>query len=75
MEDWSLKSPMPGTVLEVLVNVGDEVEQGTVLVIVEAVKMENELEAQCGGIVKEVKVKEGDFVNLGEELVVVTQKS
>ncbi len=75
MEGWSLKSPMPGTVLEVLVNVGDEVEQGTVLVIVEAVKMENELEAQCGGIVKEVKVKEGDFVNLGEELAVVTQKS
>lgn len=75
MEKWSLKSPMPGTVLEILVNVGDEVEQGAVLVIVEAVKMENELTAQCSGIVEEIRAEEGDFVNLGEELVVITQKS
>jgi biotin carboxyl carrier protein len=63
--------PMPGKVIAVLVSEGDSVERGQGLVIVEAMKMENEVRSPIGGTVKEVKVKSGDAVEGGAVLLVV----
>jgi len=63
--------PMPGKIVAVLVSEGDAVEKGQGLVIVEAMKMENEVRSPIGGAVKEIKVKPGDTVEGGAVLVVV----
>lgn len=68
----SVKAPMPGSVLEVKVSVGDEVSEGDVLLVLEAMKMENELTASQAGTVSEVLVKKGDTVNSGDSLVVLS---
>jgi biotin carboxyl carrier protein len=63
--------PMPGKVIAVLVSEGDQVERGQGLVIVEAMKMENEVRSPINGEVKEVKVKAGDSLEAGATLLVV----
>jgi biotin carboxyl carrier protein len=63
--------PMPGKVIAVLVSEGDSVERGQGLVIVEAMKMENEVRSPIAGTVKEIKVKPGDAVEGGAVLVIV----
>ena len=63
--------PMPGKVIAVLVSEGDKVERGQGLVIVEAMKMENEVRSPIAGEVKEVKVKAGDSLEAGAALLVV----
>ena len=63
--------PMPGKVIAVLVAEGDQVEKGQGLVIVEAMKMENEVHSPIAGEIKEIKVKPGDTVEGGALLVVV----
>jgi biotin carboxyl carrier protein len=63
--------PMPGKVIEVLVSEGDSVEKGQGLVIVEAMKMENEVRSPSAGEVKEIKVKPGDTVEAGAVLLIV----
>jgi biotin carboxyl carrier protein len=63
--------PMPGKVIAVLVSEGDNVERGQGLVIVEAMKMENEVRSPIAGEVKEIKVKPGDAVEGGAVLVIV----
>ncbi len=63
--------PMPGRVIAVLVSEGDKVERGQGLVIVEAMKMENEVPCPINGEVKEVKVQTGDALEAGAILVVV----
>jgi biotin carboxyl carrier protein len=62
---------MPGKVVRVLVQAGDEVQPRQGLVVVEAMKMENELRAARAGRVKEVFVTEGQSVEAGTALVVV----
>jgi len=64
----SLQSPMPGKVVKVLVAVGDEVKAGQGVVVVEAMKMENELRAPKDGKVKSIAVKEGQPVEAGQTL-------
>lgn len=66
-----LKSPMPGRVVKVLVAEGDSVTPGTPLVVVEAMKMENELVAESAGAVKKVYVQPGDAVEGGAQLVAI----
>jgi biotin carboxyl carrier protein len=66
-----IAAPMPGRVVKVLVAAGDEVGPRQPLVIVEAMKMENELSAKRGGRVKDVQVKEGMSVEAGRLLVIV----
>ena len=64
-------APMPGKILQMLVNAGDHVEAGDGLVILEAMKMETRLSAEAAGTIAEVRVAAGDTVNGGQVLVVV----
>lgn len=66
-----ITAPMPGRVLRVLVSPGDEVAAKQPLVVVEAMKMENELSAPRGGRVRDVAAREGASVEAGRLLVVV----
>ena len=67
-----VKSPMPGNILSVNVNVGDTVAEGQVLMILEAMKMENEITAPCSGTIAQVAVEKGQQVNSGDLLLVVS---
>jgi glutaconyl-CoA/methylmalonyl-CoA decarboxylase subunit gamma len=64
-----LKAPMPGRVVRVLVAVGQTVERGAPVVIVEAMKMENEMHAPASGVVLKVHVAEGATVDAGQMLI------
>lgn len=64
-------APMPGTILDVRVKAGDAVKAGDVLLILEAMKMENELTADKAGTVKEVMVSKGKAVSGGETLIII----
>jgi biotin carboxyl carrier protein len=66
-------SPMPGKVVKVLVKEGDEVEPGRPLVVVEAMKMENELVAEIPGTVQKVYVQPGDAVEGGAKLISIAE--
>jgi len=68
----TVKAPMPGMILRVLVKEGAEVVQGQGLVVVEAMKMENELKAPRAGLVAKVLAAPGDRVEKGTELVELT---
>jgi biotin carboxyl carrier protein len=61
-------APMPGKVIRVLVQAGDRVEAGQGLLVVEAMKMQNEIRSPKGGTVERLHVKEGQPVNAGEVL-------
>jgi len=67
----SVKSPMPGRVVRVLVAAGDRVGAGQPLVVVEAMKMENELRAPAAGVVTKVGVEAGAAVDTGAVLIVI----
>lgn len=64
-------SPLPGSVLSVKVNVGQAVKAGDVVVLVEAMKMENEIPAPCDGVVKQILVNKGTMVATGDTLMVI----
>lgn len=64
-----LRAPMPGLLLRVHVRPGQEVEAGDPLVVIEAMKMENELRAEAAGTVASVEAKEGETVNQDDLLV------
>ncbi len=66
-----LKAPMPGRVVLVEVSLGQAVQPGDGLVILEAMKMENEFKALTAGTVKEIRVEVGQAVNPGDVLVVI----
>jgi biotin carboxyl carrier protein len=66
-----VKAPMPGRVVRVLVAVGDEVTEGQGVVVIEAMKMQNELKASKAGRVMKIAAVVGDTVGAGDVLVVV----
>jgi biotin carboxyl carrier protein len=66
-----LRAPMPGKVTHVAVSPGDTVDAGASLVVIEAMKMENEFRAKAAGTVKEVCVQAGQAVNAGDVLLVI----
>ena len=67
----AVNAPMPGNILKVNVNVGDAVKSGAVLVVLEAMKMENEIMAPKDGTVTQVLVSKGSTVDTGAALVVI----
>ena len=60
---------MPGNIIDIKVNVGDAVKNGDTLLILEAMKMENEIKAPCDGTVAGVHVSKGDTVDSGALLI------
>ncbi len=64
-----VKAPMPGLVLRVEVEEGQRIEQGVGVVVLEAMKMENEIRASSGGIVRRIRVEPGQAVDKGSPLV------
>lgn len=67
----SLQSPLPGVILDIRCKVGDTVKKGQTLMILEAMKMENNILANKNGNVTEILVQKGDSVLEGDELVVI----
>jgi len=67
--DGKIVTPMPGKVVEVLVEEGAEVTAGQALLILESMKMQNEINADVDGVVKTVHFKAGDLANFGDPLV------
>ena len=65
----AVKAPMPGNILDVKVKAGASVKAGDVLVILEAMKMENEIVAPQDGTIASVNVRKGDVVNSGDLLI------
>lgn len=65
-----IKSPLPGTVLDIYVKPGDVVKQGQNIVKLEAMKMENNIDAEHDGIVKDIRVQKNDIVMEGDVLIV-----
>lgn len=65
----SVKAPMPGRIVKALVAEGDEVEAGHPIIIVEAMKMENEVLAEGAGIIRRILVSAGDTVDAGAVLI------
>jgi biotin carboxyl carrier protein len=64
-----IKAPMPGLVLNVLVSEGQEVSEGDVIVILEAMKMENVIKSSTGARVKSIRVNKGDTIDKGGVMV------
>jgi biotin carboxyl carrier protein len=67
----TVKAPLPGKISHVAVQAGDAVAAGQSLLVIEAMKMENELKATAAGTVREVRVTAGQAVNAGDVLVVI----
>jgi biotin carboxyl carrier protein len=66
-----ITAPMPGKVVKVQIEAGATVEKGSGIVVVEAMKMQNEMKSPRAGVVVSIKVKPGDTVNAGDVLAVV----
>lgn len=69
--DGTILAAMPGTIIDVKVNQGDHVKRGDTLLILEAMKMENEIKAHKDGIVSAIQVDKGASVNAGMALLVL----
>ncbi len=67
----SINAPMPGTIIDVKVKVGDKVTNGTVIAILEAMKMENDIVCDKDGVVASVNVNKGDSVDTGAVVVTI----
>lgn len=66
-----VKAPMPGTILAVKASAGQTVKAGDVIVVLEAMKMENDIVAPCDGTIKEIVVTKGTTVNTDDILAII----
>ena len=69
--EGGLTSTMQGLILKLKVNVGDKINKGDIVAVVEAMKMENDVQAEQDGVVKEIFVSEGDAINAGDTIMVI----
>ena len=67
----AIKSPLPGVILDLKVNEGDSVKVGQTLMVLEAMKMENNIDSDKEGVVKSLKVRKGDSVLEGDVLITI----
>ena len=67
-----IESPMPGSIFKVEVSVGQSVAEGETLIVLEAMKMENDIVAPRAGTVKQILVSQGTAVNTGDVMVVLS---
>ena len=67
----TVTAPLPGNVLSIKVSQGAAVKEGDVLLLIEAMKMENEVAAPCDGTVKQIVVSQGQMVATGDALIVI----
>ena len=67
----NILAPLPGSIIEILVQPGEKVEVGQAVAVLEAMKMENELQAEYAGTVVCVNVSEGDVVQAGAEIITI----
>ena len=70
-KELAVKSVMPGLVMDVIVQEGDSVKTGDALLVVEAMKMQNEMKATRDGVVKKIHVAKGQTVNSGDTLLLI----
>ena len=66
-----LKSPLPGVILDVTVREGDTVKEGQLVMVLEAMKMENNIDAHKSGVVKSIVKRQGDSVLEGDTLIII----
>jgi len=66
-----IKTAMPGKVVRIIAAIGSNVQKGDGVIVVEAMKMQNEMKSPKDGVVKEIRVAEGSTVNSGEILVII----
>lgn len=71
-EGTTIEAPMPGNILNIEVNLGDKVRVDQCLLILEAMKMQNEIVAPKEGIVSAIHVTNGDFVDAGKPLITIS---
>lgn len=71
VDGHAIKTPLPGVIIDVKVAVGDTVKKGDTVVVLEAMKMENNINADCDGKVTAVQVAKGDTVADGAVLVIL----
>lgn len=64
-------APLPGTIMQIFVNVGDQVKRGDKILMYEAMKMENNFLAEVDGVIKDIKVRVGDNVLQGAVLAII----
>lgn len=73
-EYFTIKTPIPGTLVSIEVKPGEKVEKGDCVCIVEAMKLYNEIESPHAGVVREIKASPGKPIKMGTELVVLSVK-
>lgn len=69
--EWIVKAPMPGVIIDVPVKLGQEIDQGDVVLILESMKMQNEFKAIRSGMVKRIQVAPGDVVEQNTVMLVI----
>jgi biotin carboxyl carrier protein len=67
----SVTSPLPGSVFSLKVAVGDQVNEGDVVIVMESMKMETEIHATASGTIDSIQVQEGQKINTGDNLLVI----
>ena len=67
----AVQSPLPGVILDIKVAVGDTVKAGQTVAILEAMKMENNINAECDGVITAIKVAKGDNILEGSDIVII----
>lgn len=69
-----MSAPMPGTILDIMVKEGQTVKKGEIILILEAMKMENEIAASADGVVSKIYTSKSSTVNAGDPLLIMNQR-